>query len=929
MLLLNDCLMRKVLLLVALPCLLCLTSKSQYTTVTVDGSIGSNEYGSHTSGNNSQGNFYMTWDATNLYVGVTSANTTEGVVIYLDKDPITPVNGGSNSNGTLVGQPYDNTNFAQLQFRADLVLYFKNGYREYRTADGSNGWSAATSGFGSYADNGSGNDTRELAIPWTIIGGLPASFNWFGYATSGGGFVYNQVPTENIPAGFIGTSARYVRYYTVSSTANGSSTYPFSRNSYVFNGTTDETVNDITIYDFTMNTSGVTLTKGATANWTINGNLVVGNGTLTFGNSSGTCEVVTSVNVTGGTLNLNSKSLTLRSTSSGTARIATISGTLSNASNVTVERYVPAKTSRKWSYVASPVTVSTIRLGWQDDVFISGPGTGGAICGSTGGDGAIGTDKYNTNGFDVTPSNTPSMYTYNVTQVNGTRWVTIPNTNATALTSGIGYRMNLRGSRGASDANCGDQLNSTSPPAPAALTLSATGTLAQGDVTVNLNAPATHLYTLIGNPYASEVSFTAFQSDATSNGTGNGSNSANISNKFWAYSSQSSTNNFATYITGTSTNFPAGNTNPTIIASGQAFFVEASSGTASANVIFRESHKSSSTQNGNTMFRTSTWNELIRVKYSDAANNHLDEIVVRFGNDPLITTNENVFDAVSFNSGTYLAGRKANKGFAIQTRPTGFVSDTVRLTVAATDAGNYKLNFSEFEGLVSAPIIQLLDHYTNTVTDVRTQTNYLFSIDANAASQGTNRFELVFKNNSTLPVRTISLSAKQTPEHTLITWSVTGEYNIDSYMVERSQDGRNFKSVGIVAVSSATANQTSYSFQDKDIITGTCYYRIRINDKNGNVSYSVVVKLQSGKAISMHLYPNPVKDQLSIITNAGGNEVYSLRLVNMHGKTLHQQQSRAINGVINVNTGGLSSGMYTVHVINDKGEVITERFVKQ
>jgi len=916
--------MRKILLFV-LPCLLFyFSSSAQFTTASVNGTIGTNEYGSHTSGNNFQGNFYMTWDATNLYIGVQSATIGEAVVVYLDKDPITPVNGGANSNGTLVGQPYDNTNFAQLQFRADIVLYFKNGYREYRTADGSNGWSSATSGFGSYADNGS--NVREIALPWSAIGGIPSSFNWFGYATSSGGFVYNQVPTEN-NGGFIGTSARDVRYYTVSSTSDGSSTYPFSRNSYVFNSTTDQTINDISIYDFTMNTGSRTITKGGTANWTIAGNLVVGNGSITFDVSSGTCEITTSVNITGGTLNLNGKSLTLKSTSTGTARVATISGTLSNASNVTVERYVPAKTARKWSYVASPVTVSTIRAGWQDDVFITGSGTGGSACGSTTGDGTISTDKYNTNGFDVTQFSTPSMYTYNVTQVNGSRWVSIPNTNATALTPGNGYRMNLRGSRGVADANCTDQLVNTSPSAPSALTLSATGTLAQSDVPVTLNAPATHLYSLIGNPYASEISFTAFQTDATANG-GGGSNSANISNKFWAYSSQSSTNNFATYSAGITTNFPAGNSNPAIIASGQAFFVEASSSGASGNVMFRESHKSSTTQNGNTMFRSNSWAERIRVKFSGAGNIHLDEIVIRFGNDPLIAIVENPFDAVTFNSGTYLAARKGVKGFAIQTRPLGFVSDTVSLTVEASSNGTYQFNFSEFQDLVSAPIIQLLDSYTNTVTDVRTQNSYSFNIDANAASQGDNRFKLVFRNNASLPVRSIDLSAQQKNEIVQLNWTVTGEFDVLSYTVEKSDDGKDYRSIGSVSALN-NSNTALYSFIDKERLNSVSFYRIRVANKNGSISYSSIIKLQSGKSVTLHLYPNPVLDQLNIVLNSGGNSKYELRISNMYGQTVYSNSLTANNGVIKLSISALPPGAYMLQLQSNKGTIITESFIKQ
>ena len=55
---------------------------------------------------------------------------------------------------------------------------------------------------------GNGN-VREFAIPWSASrgGGIPASFLFFGYLTSSGGYVYGQAPNDNGGA-FIGTSCR-------------------------------------------------------------------------------------------------------------------------------------------------------------------------------------------------------------------------------------------------------------------------------------------------------------------------------------------------------------------------------------------------------------------------------------------------------------------------------------------------------------------------------------------------------------------------------------------------------------------------------------------------------------------------------------------------------------------------------------------------
>jgi glycosidase len=207
-------------------------ARAQWTTPTIDGAISPpSEYGLNNQLNNA-GNtaqtWYMTWDVTNLYVGITNANLSEGAVIYITPNPVNPPSGGTNANGNLTGFNYDGESFSSLPFRAQFVTYFKDGYREYRTFDGNGSWSSPTSFYGNYA-SGAGN-VREVAIPWKAINGnngLPSSFVFFGFLTSSGGYVYGQAPIDN-PGAFIGTSATYTQYFAINNTGNGTSTPPFS-----------------------------------------------------------------------------------------------------------------------------------------------------------------------------------------------------------------------------------------------------------------------------------------------------------------------------------------------------------------------------------------------------------------------------------------------------------------------------------------------------------------------------------------------------------------------------------------------------------------------------------------------------------------------------------------------------------------------------
>ena len=134
---------------------------------------------------------------------------------------------------------------------------------------------------------------REIAIPWAeITGGTrPASFAWLGYigynnSASDTG-VYGTVPFANPGGAFnqAATTKYYERYYIVNDTSSASCTPPFNHDSFVFNNTASESnFGAITVWDFTMNTTNVNISRNGSSgrDWIINHNLRVDNGTIDF-----------------------------------------------------------------------------------------------------------------------------------------------------------------------------------------------------------------------------------------------------------------------------------------------------------------------------------------------------------------------------------------------------------------------------------------------------------------------------------------------------------------------------------------------------------------------------------------------------------------------------------------------------------------------
>jgi hypothetical protein len=144
-------------------------------------------------------------------------------------------------------------------------------------------------------------------------------------------------------------------------------------------------------------------------------------------------------------------------------------------------------------------------------------------------------------------------------------------------------------------------------------------------------------------------------------------------------------------------------------------------------------------------FPQTPWPKQIRIGYTTSSNDPIDNIVIRYYNDPAVTTSESSYwDTRSINCCTYIASLKGVTPFAIQTRPLNFDRDTVGLLVASTQPGSFRLNFTQFENFLEAKEIWLLDTYLGIQNNVKSQPYYNFDITTNAASQGVNRFKMVF-----------------------------------------------------------------------------------------------------------------------------------------------------------------------------------------
>jgi hypothetical protein len=427
-------------------------------------------------------------------------------------------------------------------------------------------------------------------------------------------------------------------------------------------------------------------------------------------NSSGTLTIAPGKVLTiAGTANFNGKAVTFKSDATGAGMFGPLTtGTLTGATNVTVERFIPAR--RAYRFLSPAVTTSTtIRQNWQED----GVNTAGFGTHITGAQGA-------TAGFDPTETNNPSLLRF----TNGA-WVGATNTNVSQLTAGNAYCLMVRGDRTT-------DLTSNTPTASNTV-LRAKGTLFTGNFSPALSAAASG-YSFIGNPYQAPLDIkTALQSstDVNKNVVYYWDPTINARGGYITRNLQISQNNITSSVND-------------YVQPGQAFFVvNEPTLTSTPALTFTENHKSVGNAAAGA-FRNANTNEygILRVNLQANTNNQwatIDGALAIFNaNFSWNVTSEDATKMTNLDEEVSFVQNNTNLAIALQNNPSA--TSELPIKIGKMRHTNYQWQFEldNYDGATP----YLFDTLNNSYTQINNGTVVPFTADANT----TNRFKIVFQN---------------------------------------------------------------------------------------------------------------------------------------------------------------------------------------
>ncbi len=607
--------------------------------------------------------------------------------------------------------------------------------------------------------------------------------------------------------------------------------------------------------------------------------------------------------------------LVLRSDSLYTARVAPVTSTASPvvSGNVIAERFVWGR--RKYRLMCSSVTSSTSAIlsagqeamsiwgNWQNQGNNVTTNVGTIITGGTAGD-----------GFDQQTQST-SMYTYNdsLRLFSGFNTANGKNTKYTPLKAGIPYYIFIYG----------DRTNTIVTSNPKNTKISEAGTILTGDQTYT-NASAIPIsnvvgrYTMLGNPYASPIDWASVSK-------------TNIENTYWGWDPNlNSLGGFITVNTSGTVTLISPFTGTTVlnqyIQPGQGFFVKTSA--ASPQLVIHETDKVSNYMGH--VFKTETQpNNIplmaINLGYVNGANTVFADGVLAVFDNAFVNTVGNE-DAVKMaNAAESVSILHDSVDLSIDARKKPRQYDTLYLNTARLTRPQY--SFSLFTNQMQSDTV--LAYFEDVYLHARQLISYIdttrivVDIDMGIpASYAANRFRIVFYNTGhILPLRFVSISAKQKNKAVLVNWDVAEESGIEKYDVMRSADGINFSKLGEIKVP-VNNGYARYSWLDENPFIDNNFYRVLANEAAGFAMQSEVVHVKINTVSSvLAVYPNPITaGQIKIAGGEMEKGIYLIQLLNTHGQQMLQTSINHTGGLFNqviyINKKP-AAGMYYLQILHN------------
>ena len=187
--------------------------------------------------------------------------------------------------------------------------------------------------------------------------------------------------------------------------------------------------------------------------------------------------------------------------------------------------------------------------------------------------------------------------------------------------------------------------------------------------------------------------------------------------------------------------------------------------------------------------------------------------------------------------------------------------------------------------------------------------------------------------NSPVPVELAEFSAQYEKEYDRVAldWATASEEQNAKFVIQRSQDGRQFESIGETVGSGTTVEEVKYTWYDREPLSGTSYYRLKQVDYDGDYEYSPIAVVNVAKDLEVvQATPNPFRSNVRLTVKSDKTSTAHLTLMDQVGRVVDQQQVQLNRGTneVRLDMSPYQSGWYMVK-FQDGQSATVMKLIKQ
>jgi hypothetical protein len=174
-----------------------------------------------------------------------------------------------------------------------------------------------------------------------------------------------------------------------------------------------------------------------------------------------------------------------------------------------------------------------------------------------------------------------------------------------------------------------------------------------------------------------------------------------------------------------------------------------------------------------------------------------------------------------------------------------------------------------------------------------------------------------------LPVTLVGFDVEYSSNGALLTWQTASETNSNYFLIEQSNDGENFTTIGQEEALGNSNEMMHYEFTDLYGRNKSMYYRLSQIDFDGVMEvYSPIYYNGSGlTTVSFSVYPNPAAGTLAIESD---EMIEKMVILDLTGKTVKEIYS----GHNKIDVSSLIPGLYFIQASTRNG-VVSRNFIKE